>query len=1188
MNKLYLMLILLFGVQITFAQRVNIINSTMSNVYDVELITSSEEEVVVDFSMGSFKMNDVVTPRGNSVVLECDDMMSIVDAGQPAVPSFPVRVMIGDNADMKVKVISSEYMDYENVDLAPSKGDFPRSINPDDVPYTYGEIYDSNAFFPADMVTLNEPYIHRDVRGQNMIVTPFAYNPQTKTLRVYHHIVMSMYKVGDSDENVKSRRSSTVKIDPEMIAVYENRYINYGQSMAKYTVLEEEGDLLVICHDAFMNAMEPFVEWKNSIGRTTTMVSTSVTGTTNDAIKGYITTQYQNNDNLTHVLLVGDDAQIPGKYMSLGSYSGKSDYWYGQIEGSDYYNELFVGRFSAETADQVTTQVNKTITYERDLTASATWLSVGQGVSKNEGLGSGHYGEADYQHIDNIRNDMLDYTYTEVHRDYQGVSGVTSSAAIVSEHINSGVGMINYCNHGSETSWGVFSYNNSHVNALTNDNKLPFVVSVACLNGKYDYYTPCFGETWLRATNNSTGEPTGAIGGMFSYVSQPWQPPQYGQDEITDILVESYSNNIKRTAGGVTLNGNMKILDLYGSNTSGTGTYNTWILFGDPTLMLRTEAPSNMTVSHSNTVSANATSFPVTVSNANGAVATLSRDGVILGTAMVNNGTANITLTPPTATGEATLTVIGFNKVTYIATINVEEGGSQQLSVQVSASPTMIARGNSTTLTASATGGTYNYTYSWTPTTGLTSPSSQTTSASPTQTTTYTCNVSDGSNNVSGTVTVTVVVPPTNLVAQVSGSNVNLSWTAATPCQSYKIYRNNVMLAQNITSTSYIDNNVSAGSYTYTVRTVYNGIESPNSNSASAIIYAPLQVTASATPTVIPLGSSSDLRANATGGNGSYTYSWSPASSLNSSTVQTPVATPESNTTYTVTVTSNGNSVQASVEVEVVVPPTEVTATLENDAVVISWASVAGVDHYALYRDGDLLLNNISTTSYTDNDVSVGTYCYTVKAVYSNVESPDSEEACVTIEDCPAPENLEGEYYWSTEQFGALLYWDKALSENELTEFRIYRSKDGNDYEMIQRLVNVPGLNSYQYFDSSVAIGTYYYKVSAYYNANQCESDFAISESDPNNDYVMINVTYIDENTGMMTIYPNPASSTLNVKVTGMKHYVIYNMVGNVVCAQDVDEDETVIDVSNFESGVYVLQLMTENGIMTRKVNIIK
>ncbi len=354
MNKLYLLLILLFSVQVAFAQRMNILNSSTSNAYEVNLVNSSEEEIVVDFSMGNFIMNDVVTPRGTAVVLKCDDMISIVEAGQPAVPSFPVRVMIGDNADMRVKVLSSEYTDYHNVEMAPSKGDFPRSINPDDVPYTYGEVYDNDAFFPAEVVTLNDSYIHRDVRGQNIIVTPFTYNPQTKTLRVYHHIVMSMYKVGETAENVKQRGSSTIKMDPEMKAVYENRYINYVQSTAKYTVLEEEGDLLVICHDAFMDAMQPFVTWKNSIGRNTTIVSTTVTGTTNDAIKAYITTQYQNNDNLTHILFVGDDAQIPGKYMSLGGYSGKSDYWYGQLEGNDYYKELFVGRFSAEKADQVT------------------------------------------------------------------------------------------------------------------------------------------------------------------------------------------------------------------------------------------------------------------------------------------------------------------------------------------------------------------------------------------------------------------------------------------------------------------------------------------------------------------------------------------------------------------------------------------------------------------------------------------------------------------------------------------------------------------------------------------------------------------------------------------------------------------------------------------------------------------
>ena len=508
----------------------------------------------MEITLNGFSTSEVETPKGNAIIINAEEMYPLSEAGDPNIPSLSIPLIINDIYKMDVRVDDAEYVEYQGVEIAPFKGHFPRSINPDDVPYTYSEVYENDAFFPVSQVKLDEPYILRDFRGQNLKVTPFAYNPQTKVLRVYNKIIVEVFSSDIDNYNVISRKSNIIKLDNDFKHIYENRFLNYSESGVKYDVFEEEGDLLIICYDEFMDAMEPYVEWKTTIGRKTTIVGTSVAGTTEDDIKSYISEQYDINPDLTHVLLVGDSYHIPGKYIPAGTYSGCSDWWYGQLSGNDYYNELIIGRFCVEEIDEVNTHIDKVIHYERDIDASDTWLTVGQGVSKREGVG-GHYGEDDYEHIDNIRDDLLDYNYTLVHRDYASVSGVSSSAAIISEHINAGVSIINYCNHGSPSSWGVFSYDNDDVNALVNDDKLPFIISVACNNGQYDYHRDlCFAETWMRATNNSTGNPTGALGGVFSYILQPWIPPMYGQDEMVDILVESYSNNIKRTMGGVVLN----------------------------------------------------------------------------------------------------------------------------------------------------------------------------------------------------------------------------------------------------------------------------------------------------------------------------------------------------------------------------------------------------------------------------------------------------------------------------------------------------------------------------------------------------------------------------------------------------------------------------------------------------------
>lgn len=630
-----------------------------------KLLHSTEDNIAIQFQISGFYTTNVETPNGKAQILSVPKMVSLSEVGAPDLPKFAVSAIIGDQALMQAFVVNAEFTDFENMEIAPSKGDFSRKIDPASVPYTYGEMYTADSFYPTTNVSLQTPYILRNFRGQALTLTPFVYNPVTKTLRVYHQITIEMQKIGTGGENQFNRSGFAAKEDREFKYVYGHHFINYTETQSRYPILEEQGNLLIISHGPFMAAMQPFVEWKKTIGRPTEIFDVATIGSTPAVIKDFVT-NYYNTNGLTHLLLVGDHQQVPS-YNNTSS-GGYSDNYYGYLAGNDSYNELFVGRFSAENATHVQTQVQKIITYERDLDENATWLNVGTGVARNEGAGNGHNGgEADYVHMDYIRDSLLNYTYATVHREYDGgVPGVpNTNAAQISQRINSGTSVINYCNHGSQNSWSVANYSTNHVNALTNTDRWPIVWAVACDNGRFTS-GDCFAETWMRATHN--GEPTGALGTMMSWISQPWQPPMTGQDEMVTILVEGYNNNIKRTFGGNSINGSMKMIDLHGS--SGRSTHDTWILFGDPSLTLRTAPPTAMTVSHMPAIFLGMNEFTVNA-DAEDAIVSLTIDGEIIGTGVIQSGSTTITFPALNNVGMLKIAVFGYNKITYIEEIEI-------------------------------------------------------------------------------------------------------------------------------------------------------------------------------------------------------------------------------------------------------------------------------------------------------------------------------------------------------------------------------------------------------------------------------------------------------------------------------------------------------------------------------------
>jgi hypothetical protein len=673
-------MVLLFSSQIHFVANGQVkagkswveVSSSQPNDAIVKLVSSDIQTSLIEINISGFWQDEIRFNNGKSEAkVFLGNSTPILIKGTPDMDKLTVSLAIPDLARMEVSILEEEFVDIQGIRIIPSKGNLTRDIDPEDVPYEYGIEYSMDAFFPGIKAELRRPHIIRDVRGQVVIIYPFQYNPVREVLRVYTRLVLEVKSVGKDGDNplpVSRDDGRTVRV---FEGIYERNFLNYEvyKNAARYTPVEEDGNMLIISYGSFMSEMQAFVDWKNMSGIPTEMVNVNSVGSTSSDIKSYVA-NYYNTNGLTYLLLVGDAAQVP----TSSTNAGDSDNDYGYIVGSDHYPDIFVGRFSAENTFHVQTQVERTLDYEMDPGSTQGSFSRAMGIASNQGAGIGDNGEADWEHQRNIRSDYLGFTYTYGAELYDGSQGGQDAdgnpnSSMVANELNTGIGIISYTGHGSTYSWSTSGFSTSGVNSLTNNGMLPFILSVACVNGNFVNYT-CFGETWMRATHN--GEPSGAIAAHMSTINQSWAPPMRGQDEMVDILVETYPNNIKRTFGGICMNGCMNMNDVYGS--AGYSMTDTWTIFGDPSLMVRTATSASMTVSHSPVIAFGTGQIAIACDQ-EGARVAISDDYQLLGAGMVNGGSVNVSFSPYNAEDTLTVTVTAFNCIPSISNVLIMPPG---------------------------------------------------------------------------------------------------------------------------------------------------------------------------------------------------------------------------------------------------------------------------------------------------------------------------------------------------------------------------------------------------------------------------------------------------------------------------------------------------------------------------------
>ena len=707
MRKIYVSIFILALSFYTMGNNWIEISSPVPAPAKTEMISSTIVRSIVHFTLEGFNLREVQTPNGTAFTVEVNKSTPILETGAPDLPKMTVSLVIPDQAGMSFRIVSSNYRDYPDLLIAPSKGVIMRETDPSGVPFQFGTWYSADKFYPGTLCDTRDPYIIRDVRGQTLIAYPFQYNPVTKILRVYYDLTIELYKSTENGINPLQNNNKEKSISQDFLPVYQHQFANLPA--LRYTPLNEYGNLLVICYGPFMNAMQPYIAWKQAEGYHTEIINKDSIGTTAAMIKSYIANYYASK-GLTHVLLVGDAPQIPTN--TGGGLGGPSDNAYGYIVGNDHYADVFVGRFSAETEAQVLTQVQRTLDYEENPQfLSDDWYTSVIGIGSDQGPGDDN--EMDYEHIRNQQTKLLGYTYTMNPELFDGSQGGNDAAgnptpAMVVTEVNNGASLLLYTGHGSKTSWGTSGFSNSNVNQLTNTGKLPFIWSVACVNGDFSSGTACFAEAWMRASQG--GQPTGAIAFLGSTINQSWNSPMEGQDAMTDILIESDSNNIKRTFAGLSINGCMRMIDNYGSD--GANMADTWTIFGDPTIMVRTAVPQPMNVAF-DTMLFVGDSLIAVYCGVNSARVTATLGNTMLATSLVVNDTAILTfpaLTMPYDTIH--LVVTAYNMVPYQSHVAVRAIPSPVVA-GFTGLPTRVIPGNTVSFADTSSGNTIIWNWSF-------------------------------------------------------------------------------------------------------------------------------------------------------------------------------------------------------------------------------------------------------------------------------------------------------------------------------------------------------------------------------------------------------------------------------------------------------------------------------------------
>jgi len=338
---------------------------------------------------------------------------------------------------------------------------------------------------------------------------------------------------------------------------------------------------LIITHDNFYDALQPFAYWKHKKGMRTKVAKLSEIGSTALAIRNYILNAYNNWPiRPEFVLFVGAPNYVPFPTVS-GVYS---DNYYTNMDG-DIYNEILSGRLTVHTLTEAQNVVNKMFLYERTPEMQdSLWFRKACLIVNidNDAYDDSIYWSDAHHAAGLIVNNG--YVNIDTLSDFYG-----HNATSIINAVNSGRSIVMYRGSGTNNWYAPFDVN---PDLTVNGTKLPIVLSITCRTIGTSS-TPAIAEKWFL-TGTPT-QPRGASGYFATTTSVTNQA--YLRSAVSKGFMDAVFVDKKRTFGEACEGGRLRVYSMY-PTLGGDEEYYGFTTIGDPEMNLWTATPKPMTVLH--------------------------------------------------------------------------------------------------------------------------------------------------------------------------------------------------------------------------------------------------------------------------------------------------------------------------------------------------------------------------------------------------------------------------------------------------------------------------------------------------------------------------------------------------------------------------------------------------------------